>query len=728
MAERAAQGKKSVLVYSFGLFRLDPARLELSRGDVRLKLQEQPMRLLIRLLASAGEIVTRDDLYRELWPADTFVAFDAGLSTAVKKIRQVLGDTASNPRFVETIPRRGYRFIAPVQMEFPSPKAADGEPQPASLNAVAAAAPARPRPIRKWLFPAIAVLMAAAAWLVSPMVQRNATHGDEGTLLRVTPLTSNAGNEEHPAVSPDGTQVAYVWDGVANSKADIYVAAVRGGDVQRLTFDAAGSDFPCWSPDGAWIAYVRHQRDIMVVAARGGAARKLGEELGFSVTWTPDGSALLYGDRQSNAEASALWSLSVKTGEKRQMAAPVAAIYSFIPFGFSPDGRTFVFARRPNDKSQFALFAAPAEGGQAPRAVSSSLPIHGWAWLSDRDIVVSTYLSGRWGLARLRVDEPDAKLVALAGAGENGTFPAVARRPASGREAGKLILAYQRNQTILNLYSMTAPNGEASRMLSSSSRNGSPQLSPDGKSMVFVSNRGGPEELWQAASDGSHPVAITTFGASDKPPGSPKWAPDSREIVFDVAGVGHHRVYALSLDGGPPRLVVNWDCETVRPNWSRDGKWIYFGANLTGRYEIWKVPSRQTNVPPSEAVQVTQDGGWEAAESVDGGRIFFIRNRYANELWEMAAAGGSAVKLLDGVSHGWWSVSQAGIYYADLQGAQRTIYLYRLATRRTEAVGSIARRVDPATPDFCASLDGRRVIFGQTDFSGSNIMVVEGMR
>jgi hypothetical protein len=126
---------------------------------------------------------------------------------------------------------------------------------------------------------------------------------------------------------------------------------------------------------------------------------------------------------------------------------------------------------------------------------------------------------------------------------------------------------------------------------------------------------------------------------------------------------------ALLLDGGPPRSVANWDCETIRPNWSRDGKWIYFGANATQRYEIWKVPANQTDPPRSSAVRVTQNGGWEAAESVDGRRLFFMPARLSGDLWEMPAAGGEARRIIaKGVFHGWWSVSEPGIYYANFAG------------------------------------------------------------
>src|ERR1700751_4854639 len=107
--------------YSFGLYRLDPANGTLTRDSVRVRVQEQPFRLLLLLVERAGQIVSREEIRNRLWPRNTFVEFDRSLGVAVVKVREALGDDASNPRFIETIPRRGYRFIAPVQIQSPFP-------------------------------------------------------------------------------------------------------------------------------------------------------------------------------------------------------------------------------------------------------------------------------------------------------------------------------------------------------------------------------------------------------------------------------------------------------------------------------------------------------------------------------------------------------------------------------------------------------------------------------
>jgi cholera toxin transcriptional activator len=111
------QGNHSGRIARFGVFELDLSAGELRKNGAKLRLQEQPFQVLALLLERAGDVVTREEMRRKLWPADTFVDFDHSLNTAVNKLRETLGDSASSPRYIETLARRGYRFIAPVQTE-----------------------------------------------------------------------------------------------------------------------------------------------------------------------------------------------------------------------------------------------------------------------------------------------------------------------------------------------------------------------------------------------------------------------------------------------------------------------------------------------------------------------------------------------------------------------------------------------------------------------------------
>src|SRR6516225_7910280 len=111
-------------VFRFGPFELSERQAELRKSGVRIKLQEQPFRVLVELVANPGNLVSREDLHKKLWPADTFVDFDVGLNSAIRKLRQALNDDADNPRYIETLAKRGYRFLAPVAVALPEPPVA----------------------------------------------------------------------------------------------------------------------------------------------------------------------------------------------------------------------------------------------------------------------------------------------------------------------------------------------------------------------------------------------------------------------------------------------------------------------------------------------------------------------------------------------------------------------------------------------------------------------------
>src|SRR4051794_32235526 len=223
----------------FGVFELDLSAGELRKSGVRIKLQEQPLRILEVLLDHRGQIVSRDEIRSLLWPSDISVDFDRSLNTAVNKLREALGDSAQTPRFVETVPRRGYRFVAPVE-PLETPQAKPAEPR------------RLPRRFTLLLTAGFVVAAVAAGWLWD---QRRI----EPLLVEPRPLTSYAGIEVQPSFSPDGSRVAFSWNGEAQNNFDIYEKSIGAEPPLRLT-TAGEADFsPSWSPRGDLIAFIRNR-------------------------------------------------------------------------------------------------------------------------------------------------------------------------------------------------------------------------------------------------------------------------------------------------------------------------------------------------------------------------------------------------------------------------------------------------------------------------------------
>ena len=252
----------------FGDYELDSQSGKLLRDGRPVKIQPQPLRVLGLLLERPGEIVTREQLRERVWGDATFVEFDQGLNYCIRQIRLALREGASKPQYIETLPKQGYRFIAPVE----------GLATPAPVP-VAAPVPAVRR--RGWWWPAGAGLLIVAAgcalWLL------NGPGKATPTVPHPVPLTTYMGYQMSPSFSPEGDRVAFSWNGPKQDNWDIYVKLIGAEEPVRLTKDPADDVSPAWSPDGRWIAFQRglssEKSGVFLIPAVGGAERKLMEVL-----------------------------------------------------------------------------------------------------------------------------------------------------------------------------------------------------------------------------------------------------------------------------------------------------------------------------------------------------------------------------------------------------------------------------------------------------------------
>jgi DNA-binding winged helix-turn-helix (wHTH) protein len=305
-------------VIRFGVFEVDLRAEELRKSGLKLRLRGQAFQVLAMLLESPGEVVTREELQQRLWPEGTFVDFDHGLNTAINKIREVLGDSAENPRFVETLARRGYRFIAPVdQAGRTGPQAAisdlreEGKASRRQRKLIGL-----PGPLALFV-----LILVGAVWLY---FHRPASKAAVLPPMKLSRFTSYPGKERDPAFSPDGKQIAFAWDGENRDNFDIYVQSIGGEKALRLTTDPRNDLSPVWSPDGRYIAFARVSEGncgFYLVASLGGHERKLADvysteyRVGKPLDWSPDGKFLAVTAQKSAEEHPGLFSLSVESGQ-----------------------------------------------------------------------------------------------------------------------------------------------------------------------------------------------------------------------------------------------------------------------------------------------------------------------------------------------------------------------------------------------------------------------------
>lgn len=268
----------------FGPFEINAAAGELRESGIRIRLSAQPMRILLALLARRGELVTREQLREEVWGGTTYVDFDHGLNTAINKLRRALDDSAEKPRFIETVPGRGYRFVGLLERP-------DASAIPAIEESIDRSEPTTRRNLRHgwWLAALVACLIVFSVWRWRPTSLR------PQAAWKLTRITNDVGLSDTAALSPDGKMVAYSSDRSPEGDRDLYVQQVAGGQPIRLTFDGANNTTPNFSPDGGRIVF-RSNRDgggIYEISSFGGEVRLLAKD-GFDPRFSPDGSRVAY--------------------------------------------------------------------------------------------------------------------------------------------------------------------------------------------------------------------------------------------------------------------------------------------------------------------------------------------------------------------------------------------------------------------------------------------------
>jgi len=721
-------------VICFGPFEANLQTQELRKHGLRLRLPGQSFQILKFLVAKPGELVTREELQEALWPRDTFVDFEHGVNAAVNRLRETLGDSADHPQLIETLPRLGYRFIGTVA---PSESACRDLKVMTERAMVQTGFWRSKRDGGGKVYRSIAVsaVLAVVAAIVFWVFSQQHARSSSSFHLNIFPLTGSIDGESDPAFSPDGRQVAYIAQDEKERNFNVYVKLIGAGQPLRLTSNSEQERFPTWSPDGRYIAFLRNTEqgnDVYLISALGGPEHKLTEAAAYdcTVSWSPDGELLAIADQIASKEPISISVVSLEDGTKRKATWPPPDSLGDVYPAFSPDGHTLAYMRLASRQSTglsgdiYIQAVAHDAAKTAPRRLTfDNALLGGLDWAADgRSIVFSSRRSGSLRLWQVGLD---GSLTQLQEPSDNAAFPSIARR--GGR------LAYRHdpvvfhgvdlisNESIFQLKPLDpAKSRTPARFCPSSKLDVSPQFSPDGARVVFSSNRSGSGELWLCRNDGSGAMQLTSLGGYS---GSPQWSPDGKKVAFDhVAKGGHWEIMVASVEQALPlrvtsRISIGW-----RPSWSKDGKWIYFGAeDVNKTSQIWKVPSQG-----GTALQVTKLGGDEARESPDGKLLYYAKNSSPG-IWTMPVGGGEATPLLSQASSGFWAVASYGIYFvgSSSSGAP-AVKFFDFTTQRITQFALLPEdtRLNMPVPGFTISPDADTILYDQSAPAG-NIMVVE---
>ena len=651
-------------IIRFGRFELDLIAGELYAERQKIPLQEQPFQLLRMLIERPGEVLTRDDIRRTLWPNGTMVEFDDSINTAIKKLRLALEDSAEEPRYLETVARRGYRLMVPVfevQRTGPSPlRGAPNGQERDSHTAKQTGVMQRRQLLLAW---GVAALLAVS--LVAVLMVRYREKPPPAPTLHLLAATPEG---LLPILSPDGRKAAFIMKG------RLWIQFLESGESRDL--GPAEDLEPFWSPDSRYIGYL-FQRKLKKIEAAGGPPQTVAdlraESLFGGGAWNQDG-VIVFGDRLIG-----LFRVPASGGNPIQITALNSAHNENSQYGpsFLPDGRHFVYIRASTDEGKSALYlgsvdAKPDQQGSTPLLPSNSQPIYTPS--ADRGtgyllfVREGSLLAQPFDNRRMQPKGQPATVVEDLSFRFAGTSYELFSASANGvlvfghgTRAARQLTWYDREGKVvgtvgepgLYLNVMISPDGArlavgrhnsgvdalsiflldlsrsaaATRLAIGSPRDAHPVWSPDGSHIIFCSNRDGPYNLYQKRADGATEEQVLLKSSEDKYPTS--WLRDGRFLLYTMVNPKTKAdIWVLPLEGARkplPFLITEFNERQAR--FSPDGRWVAYTSDESGQDEIYvrsfSLKSDGTAMEAGGRWQISVGSGAEPRWRGDGREIYY---------------------------------------------------------------------------------------------------------
>jgi len=478
----------------------------------------------------------------------------------------------------------------------------------------------------RWRLP-IFVATVLALLPLAALIHPNQTPRTEVSSLAFEPLTTLPGQEDQPSWSPDGRSLLFTWTGSDEGVPAIYTRLLRDPNPVRLTHSERAEYRPRWSPDGLRIAFFRRSgvTDYQVVLMD----RITGHEtiLGtvtsglFSgyvpgMDWAPDGESLALTEQDTPMLPMRVVLWSLRDGRHTPLTNPPADTSGDLEVKFSPDGKRLAVLR--NAKVDLLVISI-AGGSHEQLVMSSDRAFRGVDWLDNSHLVAARLgddeTGGLWKIPL--GSEPPVRLTPRLVAAESPAF-----HPGTGQ------LAFVDVGSDIDIWKYTTATGKGQPVIASTRFDGAPSLSPDERQLAFLSSRSGSLEVWLAAVDGSGERCLTNLHGAGHILTPPAWSPDGSLLAIQIRINRNSDIYLLPAAGGALQRLTSDASHEYFPNFSQDGRFVYFSSARTGRMELFRMP-----VTGGRTVRVTTGSalmGWE----LGGGRsLLLAKVDRAAEFW-----------------------------------------------------------------------------------------------
>ena len=583
------------VIYRFGVFEFDIENRELRNQGTPVKLQDQPFRILAYLVQRPGALVSREELKRELWPQGTFVDFEHSLNTAIKKVRQALGEDAGSTEYLETVPRYGYRWVAPFL-----PPNDNSEPQPLQIPLTAAALPGR-LPRRS----TVALASGASLLLLFSVAMWSRRAANSTVMIsNLRRLTADSGVSFQPTLSQDGALVAFSSDRGNAASLDIWVTQVSGGSPVRLTEDPADDTEPHFCPNGSVVfRSERKPQGVYIAAALGGRPMLLAED-GRRPQCSPDGSLVAYWTGAvESASSSRIHVVGAAGGTPKQLAPDLTGPRNPL---WSPDGKFLLVVGASKIDAGHQWWLVPVNGGavrQLPirdhlrRAIEFSSPyLEPTTWVSKTGEVLfsATYGQTEYATAQTSLWGVAVSAHAKNPLGDVRQITAATRRHEGSSVASNGLIAFADVELNPDIWSVKVdhqraePVGEIQQLTSDKAWESRPMIRAGMTSLLFRSDRGGGWNFWQMdLSNGTaKPVTI-----SREPKVWGAVSPDGRDLAYHTAT----GVYVTNLSTGVTRVVCE-GCKLQVSDWLADGRTLLVNDISTGTLNALNITDGKSTV------------------------------------------------------------------------------------------------------------------------------------
>lgn len=735
------------VTFRIGEWTVLPELNTLVRDGVERHIEPKVMKVLLVLASDQGRVVPKEKLISLVWP-DTFVSDDV-LTRCISILRRITDDDAHTPRYIQTIPKTGYRLVAEVTEIVDDEKGLalaplHTEQDPAAhlpenlvgpesgLRADTAALHSHdPQASGLRLIAVILVVLLAAFVAAGVWFFRMRSRAGANLAFQTIQFTSYAGEQTQPAFSPDGKRIAFVWLSEDGSSRRIYIKTIGSQDAQLLNTPQPGETedqySPAWSPDGRQIAYLSSAKDalglyVADVAAKTPPRKLLIPEVmthweNGAVSWAPSGKALIYSDHLGIEPHSSIFQVDLDSLSTRSITTPPAGWEGDMNPAYSPNGRWIAFTRSSETAVQ-DLFCMSTVDNSVRQLTHDGVGIDSLAWTADsKGIVFSSSRGGKYALWKIGLNAREPERLPY------GTEDAY--QPAVGPKPGEL--AYTQGSAIWSILQVGEGMGAEKAVLTSTQQDSAPSLAPDGHRFAFQSHRSGNQEIWIASLGTNAPEAgqrLRQLTYMNGPlTGSPAWSHEGDKVVFDSRPDGHSHIFCVPVGGGKPKQLTFGNVNDITPRWSHDDKTIYFRSNRGDRWQIWKVPASGGDPQP-----VTTGDGIVPQESPDGAWLYFTRGA-EDGLWRVAPTGGAETQVLpQPVSGYWgyWQVTSRGIFFLDHAAASNTIRLFDPATGKTTLFATL-RQMPPSNAGITVTNDGRVLLMSDQRDAERHITLIQAM-